>query len=236
MNLFEALSLILLSFLPPIIYSIWLRNTEKFSRERWLSIFLCFIWGATLAILSAIIIELILGYFVITIYNADIYGIIGATVIAPLAEEFSKPLALGLKRVKIELDEPEDGLIYGAVAGLGFSATENLFYGLGALSEGFLTFLIIVLIRSFSGCLLHASATALTGYGYGKTVMKESSFLRAIPYFLTATVIHAIYNSIFVFGISIISTTGSLFIALFFVAFTIYIIRKKIQVLDMKNR
>ena len=106
--------------------------------------------------------------------------------VAPIAEEFTKPMALRLKTVRKEINEFEDGLIYGAVAGLGFSATENLFYGLGFLSEGLFIFIIYMCLRSIGGCLLHASATALTGYGYGKTIMKKTSFIRVFPYFLIA--------------------------------------------------
>jgi len=44
--------------------------------------------------------------------NSSIYLLITASVIAPFAEELTKPLALSLKRVKRELVEPEDGLIH----------------------------------------------------------------------------------------------------------------------------
>ena len=80
-----------------------------------------------------------------------------------------------MPQTKKEITELEDGLIYGAVAGLGFSATENLFYGYSFLSEGLAVFLILIIIRSFGGCLLHASATALTGYGYGKSIINNTS-------------------------------------------------------------
>jgi hypothetical protein len=33
-----------------------------------------------------------------------------------------------------------------------------------------------------------------TGYGYGKTVMKQSSFLGVLPYFLLAIFLHGFYN------------------------------------------
>jgi len=138
------------AFLPPIIYTIWIRNTERIARERWWPIFICFLWGATIAVIASLILEgLLLIPVSLTFADASIIGLVIAILIAPIVEEFTKPLALGLKTVKRELDELEDGLIYGAAAGLGFSATENLFYGAGFLTEGIAFFIVMMAIRSF---------------------------------------------------------------------------------------
>lgn len=154
-------------------------------------------------------------------------------VIAPFAEELTKPLALRLKSVKKELDELEDGLIYGAVAGLGFSATENLLYGYSFISMGLFAFFLLISIRSIGGCLLHASATAWTGYGYGKKIMKNSRLIRVLPYFILAILVHAFYNGILVFDT--LGAVIGLFGALLFTVFTIQIVRKKIKTLDMRS-
>ena len=234
MNLTELILLIVFAFLPPIIYTIWIRNTEKYNRERWISIFICFLWGATIAIIFAIILELILNLSLTpTISDSNILGLIMVIVVAPMVEEFTKPLALRLKTVKRELDELEDGLIYGAVAGLGFSATENLLYGWTFLEESFIIFLILILVRSFGACLLHASATALTGYGYGKFIMRNTTILRVLPYFLLAIFVHALYNSLLSFDIY--GAVAGLVIALLLSFVTISIIRYKIKRLDEKG-
>ncbi|HIH29431.1 MAG TPA: hypothetical protein HA260_06465, partial [Thermoplasmata archaeon] len=52
--------LVFLSFLPPLVYTIWIRNTERCHRQQWLSIFLCFLWGATIAVIAAFILEVVL--------------------------------------------------------------------------------------------------------------------------------------------------------------------------------
>ena len=179
-----------MSFLPPIIYSIWIRNTEKYNREKLRSIFLCFIWG----------------------------------------EEFTKPLAIRLKLIKKEISEPEDGLIYGAVAGLGFSATENLVYGWSFMKEGLFIFFILISVRSIGACLLHASATAWTGYGYGKTLIKGTSIIRVLPYFLFAIFLHSAYNSLLVFDIFGLSI--GFIAAILLSLITIKIVRTKIRSLE----
>ncbi len=223
------------AFLPPILYAIWIRNTEKYNREKWKPIIVCFLWGATIAIVASIILELILGIsLAISFDDGNILGLVTAIIIAPFAEELTKPLALRTKTVKKEFDELEDGLIYGAVAGLGFSATENLLYGWCFLSEGLFVFLVLIIIRSFGGCLLHASATALTGYGYGKTIIRGKSILRVLPFFILAIFVHAFYN--FLVSLDVVGLVISLFAALIFVAISIRLVRNKIKSLDVSNR
>lgn len=230
----EWFLLLFMSFLPPIIYTIWIRNTEKYNREKWRTIVICFIWGASIAILAALIIEYIFHISLdATIEDSDTISFLIIVLIAPVAEEFSKPLALRLKTVKKEIDEFEDGLIYGAVAGLGFSATENLFYGFDFLSNGILIFLILISLRSFGACLLHASATALTGYGYGKVIMKHTTILSIIPYFILAIFVHSAYN--FLILNKMIGILSGLIVAFIFVTFTITLIRRKIRVLDTRT-
>lgn len=234
MSRLELILLFIMAFLPPIIYAIWIRNTEKYHREKWKPIFLCFIWGATIAIIAAIFLEIILHISIeISINDENLFGLITVVIVAPFAEELTKPLALRLKSVKKELDELEDGLIYGAVAGLGFSATENLIYGWSFLSEGIFIFLILISLRSFGGCLLHASATAWTGYGYGKTIMKHSSLIRVVPYFILAVFVHAFYNSLLSFDI--FGALVGLIAAFTFTLISIKIIRNKIKKLDNAN-
>lgn len=226
--------LVFLSFLPPLIYTIWIRNTERCHRQQWFSIFLCFLWGATIAVIAALILEIVLEMpLQYSFSSGDIRPFLLAIVIAPVVEEFTKPLALRLRSVKNQLSELEDGLIYGAVAGLGFSATENLLYGYSFLSEGFVIFLALMAMRSFGGCLLHASATALTGYGFGKTVMKQSSFLGVLPFFLLAIFLHGSYN--FLVSYEFFGVLSGLVLGFLVVILAITLIRKKIRTLDENN-
>jgi RsiW-degrading membrane proteinase PrsW (M82 family) len=165
--------------------------------------------------------------------HAEMAPFLATVVIAPVIEEFTKPLALHLKSVRNNLDELEDGLIYGAVAGLGFSATENLLYGYSFLSEGIVVFFVLMTVRSFGGCLLHASATALTGYGYGKTVMENSSLLGVLPYFILAIFLHGFYN--FLLSYEFVGMISGFFLAFLFVIIAIVMIRNRIRTLDKKT-
>ncbi|RLF39575.1 MAG: hypothetical protein DRN12_06810 [Thermoplasmata archaeon] len=223
--------LFIASFLPPIIYAIWIRNTERYNRERWFTIAFCFIWGATLAVLFALILEVVLDIsLAVSFTESDNLSLITVIIVAPFVEEMVKPMALRTKTVRKALDELEDGLIYGAIAGLGFSATENLFYGWSFLSEGLIIFITLMGIRSIGGCLLHASATALTGYGYGKSILLKTSRLYIVPYFLLAFFVHGLYN--FLVSWEELGVIIGLGAALMVVYLVTKLVRYKIRVLD----
>jgi RsiW-degrading membrane proteinase PrsW (M82 family) len=220
-----------MSFLPPIIYTVWIRNSEIYNKESWRPILLCFLWGASIAVIAAIILELLLQIpLAISITDNNMFALITVIVIAPIAEEFTKPLALHLKTVKKEIDELEDGLIYGAIAGLGFSATENLLYGYSFLPKGLLVFFILMIMRSIGGCLLHASATAWTGFGYGKFLMNHTSIFHILPYFALAMVVHGMFN--FLVTLEEIGILFGVITAFILVILTITRVRIKIQILD----
>src|SRR5207244_11706793 len=84
----------------------------------------------------------------------------------------------------------------GAAAGLGFSATENLFYGLAALlvpGVGASGSLIVVAVRSFSSTFLHASSTAVLGYGLAKSWLTGNTWA-LFPFYVVAVAMHATFN------------------------------------------
>jgi RsiW-degrading membrane proteinase PrsW (M82 family) len=87
-------------------------------------------------------------------------------------------------------------LVYGAAAGLGFSATENLVYGLAALlvpGVGASGSLIVVAVRSFSSTFLHASSTAVLGYGLAKSWLTGNTWA-LLPFYFVAVAMHATFN------------------------------------------
>ena len=84
-----------------------------------------------------------------------------AFLCAAIPEEFFKFKVLKKISQDKEFDEPMDGIVYGAVASLGFATLENILYcidgGLGA-----------VIGRAFTAVPAHASFGALMGYYYSK--------------------------------------------------------------------
>src|SRR3989304_2293179 len=125
------------AFVPPLVFLAIVRRTERDGREPGTGVLRTFFWGAIFAVVIAAILELLL----FAVYNriGPVYLFIGedasvlvlALLIAPFAEEFAKGVGVYLAAPMI--DEPEDGLVYGAAAGVGFGATENRVYGVAAL-------------------------------------------------------------------------------------------------------
>jgi RsiW-degrading membrane proteinase PrsW (M82 family) len=225
------------AFLPSVFYIIWIRNTERYEREPWGVIAKTFIWGAVFGVIIAVVFSYALIIIFGIAFRGPIYESISENstywtlflvcVIAPIAEEAAK--GLGVFSAGADLDEVEDGLIYGSSVGLGFAATENLLYGYIALQEGVSLFIATIIVRSISSALLHASATSATGYGIGKKkILGAGHYI--LPYYLLAVLMHGTFN----FFASMQNLLG-LALAIVFAMAAIQFARHKIQQLDVSS-
>ncbi|MCJ2520070.1 MAG: PrsW family intramembrane metalloprotease [Candidatus Thermoplasmatota archaeon] len=196
----------------------WFRNTERFQREPWGTVFRVFAWGAVIGVVVAIILSIILeaifgfiltetGRFLRQFYvklgeilegDRNLGFLVLVVFVAPIAEELAK--GLGILRVRAHINEMEDGIVYGASSGLGFAATENLLYGAVAyVAEGLGASLMIIGMRSFSSVLLHASASSAFGYGVARSRISPQP-KSILPFFLLAVFMHGAYNFFASFG------------------------------------
>lgn len=249
--LLNAIVLICVAFIPPIIYVIWIRNIERYEREPYARVALVFIYGMTFSIIFAAILE----YVIIKQFADDIlsrgvierlgkdlrredrYLIFVAVIVAPFVEEFTK--ALGIRYARNFINEVEDGIVYGAAVGLGFAATENLLYEYSALQESFLIFLMTAIVRSIASALMHASATAVTGYGVGKALAGRSSLFVIFPYYIIAVIMHGTFNLFAVFGVIFadrfpLAPFLGLFMAIALALAAFEFVRDKIRELDLR--
>jgi RsiW-degrading membrane proteinase PrsW (M82 family) len=187
----------------PLIYLIMIRNTARYGREPWRTVLWTFAWGAIISVLIAVLLSTLL----LATFNrvqslndffarrfADPGFAIAVLIVAPLGEEAAK--GVGARAGRRQTQSKIDGLVYGAAAGLGFSATENFVYGLAALLDpavGPSGSLVLVAVRSFSSTFLHASSSAVFGYGLA-TVWLTGHRLAAIPFYFIAVAMHATFN------------------------------------------
>ena len=191
-----------ISLIPPIVYSIYIRNIEKWKREPWSYVILAFIWGGVAAIIFLGISYLIFGqvsreheYFQ---SFRSIYNVFIIVILFPFLGAFFK--SVGLRLVRKELDEVEDGLIHGAILGLGFGGFVNIAYLYFTftweteLIAGYeVPTLAFLAIASISTILLHGSSTAATGYGVS-SIYVEKDYSHMILYFMSGVLIHALFN------------------------------------------
>ena len=198
-SIIDLAILVIVAFVPSVVYVVWIRNTERFNKEPYGRLLRVFVYGATFSIVLAVLLET----FVLYLYKMNfgrVYELLGnnpnfetillACVIAPFVEEATKTIGvLGQRRFMREI---EDGIVYGAAAGLGFSATENLLYEGTPLLQGDTTlFISIAVVRILSSSLLHASASAVSGLGIARKIRQGRSWL---PYYLTAAIMHSLFN------------------------------------------
>src|SRR4029450_1672393 len=116
-----------------------------------------------------------------------------------VVEELGKGLFLVAVVIfrRAELHGPLDGIIYGALVGIGFAFVEDIVYYLQSLQSGQLgaTFFL----RGIMGPFAHPLFAAATGLGIGIAVATRSRavrFLALILGFLAAVVRHGVWNGI----------------------------------------
>lgn len=195
--------LVISAFSLPLVFLVWIRNSARYGREPWPTVLKTFAWGAVFSVIIALVFSLVLVLSLGQIEPlndffarrfADPATAIGVLVVAPIVEEAAK--GVGATAGRRQTESKTDGLVYGAAAGLGFSATENLIYGLAALfvpGVGPSGSLIIVAVRSFSSTFLHASSTAVMGWGLAKYWL-TGRFLALVPFYFVAVAMHATFN------------------------------------------
>ena len=224
-----------MAFIPALLYLNWFRNFEKHDPEPWGALYQAFFWGAITGIILAGVVNSILIVMVTLAAGAAVAMVVGAVIIAPFVEEFLKALGLMRAGVKEEVDEVEDGLIYGAACGLGFAATENLMYGWSVVGEGVAVTAAVIVMRTFSATLIHASATSFTGHGLSQYLVHGASWRVVAKYYLMAVGLHAFWNGMMVLGsYDIMPGIGFIF-ALVVAIGALQFSRNKIHELDEKR-
>ena len=186
----NALTLALPAFLaaiaPALLYLLWLREADRYEPEPAWLLALVFSWGAASTIPS-----LPLGAIAALLTG----GWAGS---AALVEEPLKILGVYLisisPRLRSEVNDHLDGLLYGAAAGLGFGFVENVLYigrGLAAGSP----FIIVVRTLAIG---MHMFCSGLIGWwiGYLKVNGLPVSWSRIAPAMLVSMGIHAAWNTL----------------------------------------
>ena len=193
---------VIAGLIPAVLYVgfvIWL---DRYEKEPWWLMLLSFLWGAIPAVLAALVAQILLE--IPTTWVLDqatlAYEIVGASMWAPVTEELAKGMGviLILLLARQEIDSVLDGIVYGALAGLGFAFTENVLYFVAAVAEdGWGAWAVIVLMRTIPFGLNHALFTGLTGAGVATVRLGRTPLIRivSLPAGLVAGMgIHSLHN------------------------------------------
>ncbi len=160
---------LLLSFVPALGCAVLVYWLDRFEKESRLLLGAVFVWGAVVAVIGAVIAQLLLaGAVTLATGSEKAADIVGATLFAPITEESLKGLAIlaVFLAVRREFDSVLDGVVYAAVVALGFAATENVFYLYGEfLEQGMEGLLSLFVVRVMLGIWNHPFYTAWIGIG-----------------------------------------------------------------------
>ncbi len=169
---------------------------------------LCFAWGAGIAALLATVINTAGLLFITQPELGTTNGqFVSATFGAPVVEETLKGSVLFwlLWRRRQEFDGPTDGIVYAAMAGLGFAMIENVGYYLDALVRpevggarllGY-TFVFRGLLAPFA----HPVFTAMTGIGVAYAATHRRRGWAVVAGLLAAITLHGLWNGLTRYGL-----------------------------------
>jgi RsiW-degrading membrane proteinase PrsW (M82 family) len=156
--------------IPAFFYSWLVLSLDKYEAEPRRTVIYAFVWGAVGAILFSVIAELIFGGVAMATVGEEGADFLTVAVGAPVIEEFFKGIALFalLWFARQEFDNVLDGLVYGALIGLGFAMTENiLYFGAAYFDDGARGLGELFIVRAVINGLGHALYTGTTGAAIG---------------------------------------------------------------------
>ena len=156
--------------IPALVYAAIVLRLDRYEIEPLRAVLACFTWGAVGAILFSVATGLLFQFAVEETLGAEVAAAASVVIGAPLVEESFKGIAVlaVLVFARDEIDSTLDGLVYGALVGVGFAMTENiLYFGQAYLEGGLGEFGTLVLGRAVVGGFGHPAYTAITGAAIG---------------------------------------------------------------------
>lgn len=194
---------LLFGFVPMFLFGLFVYWLDRYEKEPKALLGAAFFWGVIIAGGGAFIINTILGIGVYVVTNSDAAtNFATASIIAPIVEETLKGLAVAVVffMFRKEFDSVLDGIIYGSMVGLGFSAIENTLYIYrnGYLEGGWEGLFALAFIRVILVGWMHACFTAFTGIGFALARVNKNVLIKfGAPIFglAIAITVHAFHNT-----------------------------------------
>ncbi|MBK8987742.1 MAG: PrsW family intramembrane metalloprotease [Chloroflexi bacterium] len=197
---------ILAAAAPVLLYIGLVYWVDRYEKEPWWLLAAAFFWGAVPSILFAYLFNTLFSLPFFFLAGETLGETLGASFVAPIVEESIKGLAvLGIFVLwRHEIDSPLDGIIYGAMVGLGFALVENVFYFVAVYQEGGVeAWGMNVFLRGIVFGLNHALFSSLTGLGVAVARLSTNPLTKVgalIGGWATAVFLHFLHNFTLSFG------------------------------------
>ncbi len=188
------------AIVPTVLYVGLIYWVDRYEKEPWWLLVAAFLWGAVPGILIAFFFNTLLSAPLLLILGDELGMAAAPSLIGPPVEESVKGLALVAIFLfwRNEIDSPLDGIIYGAMVGMGFAMVENVFYFVETYSQGGLeAWGANVVLRAVVFGLNHALFSSFAGLGIALARLSPNQGVKLILPMLgwaTAVFLHFLHN------------------------------------------
>lgn len=192
---------IIAAAVPTLLFVTVIYWVDRYEKEPIWLLASAFLWGAIPSILIAFLFNTVLSIPIYLVAGESTGDVIAASLIAPPVEETLKGLALVAIFLfwRHEIDSPLDGIIYGAIVGMGFAMVENVYYFVNVYNEGGIeAWGTNILLRAVVFGLNHALFSSVTGLGIAIARMSPRRTTRILLPFLGwmgAMFLHFVHNA-----------------------------------------
>ena len=156
------------ALIPNVGIALVIPRLQRFQRSHRYVLIGAFLGGAIIAIPPALVINTTL-FLPIELSMSSLLELIGYGTIAGIVEEGIKGLILLFIYIRFrdEFHDPVDGVVLGALIGLGFAMTEDISYFFRGLDSGVFGLILTLFLRLVLGWMNHSVFTAITGLALG---------------------------------------------------------------------
>ena len=190
-------------FVPMFLFAVIVNWLDRYEKEPKVLLGAAFLWGAVIAAGGAFILNTAFGIGIYALTGSEGVAEFGtASIVAPIIEEGLKGLAVLIVFLMFrrEFDSVLDGIVYAAIAAMGFAAVENTLYIYrnGYLENSWAGFWTLVVIRVVLVGWMHPFFTAFTGIGLAIARMTRNMLVKliAVPTgYAIAVTAHAFHNT-----------------------------------------
>ncbi len=192
---------IIAATIPTFLYFTLIYWVDRYEKEPLWLLLSAFLWGAIPSIIIAFLFNSVLSIPIYLLAGEATGEGLAASLIAPPVEESIKGIALlGILFFwRHEIDSVLDGIIYGAMVGMGFAMVENVYYFINVFNEsGTEAWQVNIIMRAVIFGLNHSLFTSMTGLGIAIARMTKNQALKwiaPVAGWMMAMFLHFIHNA-----------------------------------------
>lgn len=191
-------------FIPMFFFAWIVYWTDRYEKEPKLLLGAVFLWGAVVAAIGAFVFNTVLGLGIYIFTGSELAAELATgSAIAPVIEESLKGFAVLIVFLifRKEFDSILDGIVYAAIAALGFAATENVYYifTYGFMEDGLAGTFFLVFVRVILVGWQHPFYTAFIGIGLASARLSRSWFVKLgapLAGWILAVFSHSMHNTL----------------------------------------